>query len=478
MASISSPGIGSGLDVNTIVSQMMAVEKRPLQLLQTSASSLDAKISSYGQVKSALSALYDAANGLMGSSVWQSKQFATTDKDAVTGSVSTAAVAGNFSLQVTALASSQSLASGSFASGAVMGSAGTLSLQTGRWDAVGTGFTAAGAKVDISIAATDTLADVAGKINGANAGVSAVVVKGTNGDQLLVRGTKTGQENGFSMSVLDDGPPPAPPAPGSALNKLVYDQASVSAAQAGIMSRTVKASDATFTINGIEATSATNTVADVVPGVTLNLLKTTTTPVEVTVSADKKAVRDKVEAFQQAYNKINTLLADLTRYDQSSKTAQPLQGDSTATGLQNALRGLLGRPDATGTYFTNVGLELQRDGSLSINAGKLDAALNDLPKLEQTLTASTGNAATDGLVTRMRDFVFGANGVEGNITGRSKALEAAKKRNQSEQETMSLRLEQRQKNMLKQYQALDAKLGSMGSLNSFMTSQISQWNKS
>ena len=244
------------------------------------------------------------------------------------------------------------------------------------------------------------------------------------------------------------------------------------------MSRTVKASDATFTINGIEATSATNTVADVVPGVTLNLLKTTTTPVEVTVSADKKAVRDKVEAFQQAYNKINTLLADLTRYDQSSKTAQPLQGDSTATGLQNALRGLLGRPDATGTYFTNVGLELQRDGSLSINASKLDAALNDLPKLEQTLTASTGNAATDGLVTRMRDFVFGANGVEGNITGRSKALEAAKKRNQSEQETMSLRLEQRQKNMLKQYQALDAKLGSMGSLNSFMTSQISQWNKS
>ncbi len=223
---------------------------------------------------------------------------------------------------------------------------------------------------------------------------------------------------------------------------------------------------------------ALGTVADVVPGVTLNLLKTSTTPVEVTVSADKKAVRDKIEAFQQAYNKINALLADLTRYDQGTKKAQPLQGDSTATGLQNALRGLLGRSDATGTYFTNVGLELQRDGSLSINATKLDAALNDLPKLEKTLTASTGNAATDGLVTRMRDFAFGANGVEGNITGRSKALEAAKKRNESDQDAMSLRLEQRQKNLLKQYQSLDAKLGSMSSLSSFMTSQVSQWNKS
>ena len=477
MASISSPGIGSGLDVNTIVSQMMAVEKRPLQLLQTSASSIDTKISSYGQIKSALSALYDAANGLMGSSTWQSKQFSTSEKDVLSGSAATAAGAGNFSVQVTALASSQSLASGSFASGAVMGSAGQLSQQTGRWDAVGTGFTGAGAAVEISIEATDTLADVAGKINGANAGVSAVVVKGANGDQLLVRGAKTGQENGFSLSILEGGAPPAPPAPGSALNKLVYDQASVSAAQAG-MSRTATAKDAAFTINGIEASSATNTVTDVVPGVTLNLLKTSTTAVEVTVSADKKAVRDKIEAFQQAYNKINALLADLTRYDPGTKKAQPLQGDSTATGLQNALRGLLGRPNAAGTYFTNMGLELQRDGSLGTNTTKLDAALNDLPKLEQTLSASTGNPATDGLVTRIRDFAFGANGVEGNITGRSKALEAAKKRNESDQEAMSLRLEQRQKNLLKQYQALDGKLGSMSSLSSFMTSQVSQWNKS
>ena len=474
MTSISSPGIGSGLDVNTIVTQMMAVEKRPLQLLQTSASSIDTKISSYGQIKSALSALYDAANGLMGSSTWQSKQFSTSEKDVLSGSAATAAGAGNFSVQVTALASSQSLASGSFTSGAVMGAAGQLSLRTGRWDAVGTGFTGAGAAVEISIEATDTLADVAGKINGANAGVSAVVVKGANGDQLLVRGAKTGQENGFSLSVLEGG---APPPPSSALNKLVYDQASVSAEQAG-MSRTVTAKNAAFTVNGIDATSATNTVTDVVPGVTLNLLKTSTTPVEVTVSADKKAVRDKVEAFQQAYNKINALLADLTRYDPGTKKAQPLQGDSTATGLQNALRGLLGRPNAAGTYFTNMGLELQRDGSLGINTTKLDAALNDLPKLEQTLTASTGNPATDGLVTRIRDFAFGANGVEGNITGRSKALEAAKKRNESDQEAMSLRLEQRQKNLLKQYQALDGKLGSMSSLSSFMTSQVSQWNRS
>ena len=473
MASISSPGIGSGLDVNTIISQMMAIEKRPLQLLQSTASSIDTKISSYGQIKSALSGLYDAANGLMNSSTWQSKVFSTNDKDTITGTASTSAGAGNFSVKVNALASSQSLASGSFASSAVMGAAGQLKLQSGSWDAAGTSFTGAGAAVDISIEATDTLADVAGKINGANAGVSAVVVKGANGDQLLIRGAKTGDANGFALSVLEGG---APPAPGSALSKLVYDQSSVVAGQAG-MSRTVAAKNASFTINGIEAASATNTVTDVVPGVTLNLLKTSTTAVEVTIGEDKKVVRDKIEAFQQAFNKINALIADLTKYDQGTKKSQPLQGDSTATGLQNALRGLLGRADASGTFLTNVGLELQRDGSLSINATKLDAALNDLPQLEKTLTASTGNAATDGLITRIRDFAFAANGVEGNITGRSKGLEAAKKRNTEDQDAMSTRLEQRQKNLLKQYQMLDAKLGSMSSLSSFMAAQVSQWNK-
>lgn len=474
MSSISSPGIGSGLDVNSIVSQMMAIEKRPLQLLQSKVSNIETKISSYGQIKSALSALYDAANGLMNSSTWQSKQFSSSDKAVVTGTATTATVAGSFAIQVDALASNQSLASGSFASGSAMGTAGQLTLQTGRWNGAGTSFAGSGSAVNISIEATDTLADIAGKINGSDAGVSAVVVKGTTGDQLLVRSSKSGEENGFAISVEENG---GPALPGSTFNKLAYDPLSIAAGQAGMV-RTMSAQDASFSINGIQVASASNTVADAVPGLTLNLLKTSVSPVEVSVDTDKAAARTKVEGFQQAYNKLNALLADLTRYDQATNKAQPLQGDNTATGLRNTLRGLLGQPDASGTYFASLGLELQQDGSLSINATKLDTALTDLPKLEQTLTASSGNALTDGLVTRIRDFAFTANGVAGDITGRSKALEASKKRNLSDQEAMSMRLEQRQQNMLKQYQLLDVKLGTMSSLSSFMAAQVSQWNKS
>ena len=459
MATISSPGVGSGLNVNSIVSQMMSLEQRPLQLLQTKASGIETKISSYGQVKSAMSALYDAAKGLTNTDTWRGKEFGTSNDAVLKGSASSTAQAAQFSVQVNALAQAQSVASGSLGSGAAIGTAGTLILERGQWSADQGSFAGAGSAVSIQIDANDTLATIAGKINKENAGVSAVVVKGAGGDRLLLRGGKTGEENGFALSVSDPG-----------LGILAHDPASVAAGNGA--TRTQAAQDASFSINGIDARSANNTVEDVVPGVTLNLLKTSDKPVDINVSDDTKAIKEKLEAFKEAYNKLNAVISGLTRYDKASKKAQPLQGDGTIMALQSTLRGMIGNANGAGDYFSNLGLELQSDGSLAINSKKLEAAFKDLPKLEKTLTDGT-----DGLVTRMRDFAFQANGVEGKITGRSKALESALKGNQSDQDKLSTLLEQRQKSLLKQYQSLDAKMGSMSSLNSFISSQVSQWNR-
>ena len=201
-SSISSPGIGSGLDVSAIVSKMMELEQRPLDLLKTKATGIESKISSYGQIKSAMAALYDAAKGLTDLATWRGKQFTTGNKDVVTGSATSAATAASFSLQVNALAQAQSMASGSIASGATMGADGQITLQKGRWDDSGTGFTANGSdSIQISISASDTLADVAAKITNSGSGLTAVVLKSASGDRLLVRGSETGQDNGFSMSV-------------------------------------------------------------------------------------------------------------------------------------------------------------------------------------------------------------------------------------------------------------------------------------
>lgn len=467
---LSSAGVGSGLNVNDIVSKMMSLEQRPLTLLQAKVASTETKISSFGQVKAAMSALYDAANGLANLSTWRGKQVTTGDKGVVTGTATSTATAANFSLEVQSLAQAQALASGNFASGATMGADGLITVQKGRWS--GSDFAAGSADaVQISISATDTLADVAAKITNSGSGITAVVVKGSSGDRLLVRNTATGEENGFSMSVQGGS---------SALAGLAYDQALVASGQAG-MTRTADAKDAQLSINGMDVTSASNTVADVVPGVTLNLLKTTTAtgPVDISIGADKDALKGKVKAFQEAFNKINSLLRNLSAYDDKSKQSQPLQGDSAVRGLQSTLNSLTQQPGVGGATLTSLGLEMKLDSgfrnpTLSLDETKLDAALNDLAKLEQALT---GDGTTDGLITRIRDFAFAANGVNGDITTRTKGLELTKKSNEGAIEAMQLRLDQRQANMLKQYQMLDAKMASMNSLGSFLNAQVGQWNK-
>lgn len=460
MANISSPGIGSGLDVNAIVSQMMKIEQQPLQLLQTKASGIQTRISSYGQIKSAMAALYDAAKGLGDVGTWQAKQFTSGDESILKGSASSTAQAAQFSVKVNALAQSQSVSTQAFATGATMGASGTLTLQTGRWSADQSSFTGNGPSIGIQIDASDTLASVADKINQQNAGVSAVVVKSADGDRLLVRGSQTGEDSGFSLSVSDPG-----------LDALAHDPASVAGGSGA--TRTQAAQDASISVDGIDVRSASNTVKDVVAGVTLNLVKVSSQAVDISVGSDAKAVKDKVQAFADAYNKLNTLIADQTRYDPTTKKSQPLQGDGTILAVQGGLRGLIGTPNANGKYLSSFGLELQRDGSLSINATKLDAAMQDMPALQQALTGET-----TGLITRVRDFAFRANGVDGNITSRANALQNALKSNQSDQDRMSMLLDQRQKSMLRQYQALDANMASMSALNSFISSQVSQWNKS
>jgi flagellar hook-associated protein 2 len=461
MAGFSSLGIGSGLNVDSIITQTMKLERRPLDLLQAKINGTSTQISSYGQIKSAMSALYDAAKGLTDLDTWRSKQFTTGDKSFVTGSVTSAATAAGFSLEVNRLAKAQSLASGSFASGTTMGADGQITLQKGRWDAAGTSFAAdSSGAVNISIAATDTLGDVAAKITQSGAGITAVVVKDGQGERLLVRSTETGEENGFSMAASGGG------------------------ALAGLDGQAMaltKAVDAEFAINGMTVTSASNTVKEVVPGVTLNLLKTTPAgaPVDISVGSDKDAIKGKLKSFQEAFNKLNSLLRNLTAYDKDNKTSQPLQGDSTVRSLQSAMSSLMQQSGLDGATLASLGLEMKLDSSfknptLSLDDSKLDAALNDLPKLERVLT---GDGVTDGLITRIRDFAFAANGVNGDITTRTKGLEALKKSNESAVEAMELRLTQREQNLLKQYQALDAKMAGTSSLSSFLSAQIGQWNK-
>src|SRR5450830_921522 len=167
MATISSTGIGSGLDVNSIVSQLVAIEKTPLKTLALKATNTQNQISSFGQIQSQISALTDVATRISDATTWGGRIASSSNTSAATITVATTATATNFSLDVDALAQQQSVSSAAIAPGTMPG-AGTLTLQLGTWSVGATAFMAGtAAPVNVTVAATDTIAAIAAKINSA-----------------------------------------------------------------------------------------------------------------------------------------------------------------------------------------------------------------------------------------------------------------------------------------------------------------------
>lgn len=482
---ISSAGIGSGLDVNSIVSQLVNVEKQPLKLLQNKAAGLQSTLSAYGSVKSVLAGLQDAAKALLNTDTWKGKTFTSNNTAVVTGSASSTALATSFSLEVTNLAQTQSIRSAASTVGAAVGTSGRVDIELGQW--AGATFTPGSASaISVDISATDTLTQVASKINGKSAGVTAVVVRNGGNEQLLIRGNNTGDAAGFQIKAFepDPGDPDAPYLQvmgNTGLGKFSYydDTTPLSDAVIGGMTRTQAAQNANILVDGINVSTATNTVKDAVPGITLNLLAKTTAAAQITVGTDTEGVKAKLDAFVTAYNKVNSTLADLTKYDAASKKAGSLQGDSTAVGLQNLLRSMLGANGPAGTSIkrlSDIGMEVQRGGALTIDSTKLAAAMQDMSSLGTFFTA-TGGSNSSGMARRINDFVTTANGVGGQISTRSSSLQNAIRSNGKDQDRMNDHIAKKQAQLYAQFNALDTKMGSLSSLGSFMNQQVSNWNK-
>jgi len=263
MASISSPGIGSGLDVKSIVSQLVALEKQPLTQLKVQAASVQAKISVYGEMKSLISELSSAVGALNSLTTWNAVSASSSKPESVAVSATGGTAANSFSVRVDNLAQAQSYASASITGGGAIG-AGTLTIQPGSY---GTSpaypFTGAGAPINITVDADDTLADVASKINDLKGNVQATILNDGSGERLLLRSRDTGVNAGFQVSVTDSD---ANLGDYAGLSRILSAGASNSA------SITQYAENASITVNNsIAVTSSSNTFTNVVSGVTVTL---------------------------------------------------------------------------------------------------------------------------------------------------------------------------------------------------------------
>lgn len=481
MATLSSPGIASGLDVQGIVKQLVALEKTALQPLRTQASSFQTKLSTFGTIKSQVSALADAAAKLSTPAGWNSVMASASDASAVSVTANAGTPSMAMTIEVQRLARAQSTASETISPAGTGVGAGTLTIALGKWDS--SRFTAGVAPaVNITIEpGKDSLVQIAAQINKAGAGVSAMVLRDAEGERLLMRSTATGEANGFQIIAT---PPPAtgaegeePPVPGAetGLSRLTFNPAS----NVGWGSTSQAGEDALVTVNNVAIRSASNTLGDALPGLSLTLSKVTTAPVDITVRNDDEAVRKNVQAFVSAYNTLNATLTTATRYDAGTKTAGPLQGDSTAVGLQNALRGMM-RSVTPGGIFTrlvDVGIEAKAGGALDINTSKLTAALGKREDLQALFTAASTDPTARGFGLKVKTFAEGLLATDGMVNTKTTALQNAITRNGREQEKVNERAARTEVRLLAQYNAMDAAVGRLNGLGAFVSQQITLWNQ-
>jgi len=479
MATITSLGVGSGLDLNTIVTQLVALEKRPLQAMQTQAGTLNSQISLYGQVNSLFSSMQTAAQKLTGNTLWQASSVTSGDSGTVVVSGGDGAAVGSYAVTVEALAGNQTVAQNTpLAAATDLVGQGTLTLQLGSWDAGQANFTGkpSTSAVSISVSATDTLADLRDKINGVGAGVTASLVTDATGVRLALRSNDSGAANGFRLSVDDvdhsliDG---------AGLSRFAFDPP---ATTSGLVLKS-SGSNARATVNGIAVESATNDVTGAVDGVTLSLRKTTATPVNVAVSRDTSTISAGIKSFVDAYNALAGYLSTQTKYDAASKTGGPLQGDSTATSLQSQLRSVLNTPSGASSLYghlSDLGLQSQRDGTLTMDATKLGSALNThLDEVRKAFANSdTGTTSNNGFARRYDTLASQALGVDGTVTTRTAGLQKLVQLNSEAQDKLSARVDLFQQRLIAQYTALDANVAKLNALQSYVTQQIAQMNKS
>ncbi|MDP2367613.1 flagellar filament capping protein FliD [Rhodoferax sp.] len=467
MATISSPGIGSGLDVKSIVSQLVALEKQPLTKLKVQAATVNTKISAYGQIKSLVSTLSSAAGTLNSLTTWNAVSATSSNAKAVSASAIGGAAANSFSVQVTALAKAQSYASDTLPlpAGTPLGG-GTVTIQLGKWTNPSTFAPSVGvAPVDVTVAATDSVTEIASKINSANAGVSATVLNDAAGERLLLRSKSTGEEFGFQLTVADD-------------DTVNTDAAGLSRLVAG--ASTQYAANAAATINGsIPVTSATNTFANVISGVTLTVAELTTTAAEITISQDKSVITKAIDGFVAAYNAVNGILNEATKYDPATKSAGLLQGDATAIGLQSALRGIL-QSTTSGSAFArlaDIGITQQLGGELAADSTKLNKALENLDAVKSLFRIDNGNPLTNGVALKFKTFSQGLLATDGFFQSKDASLKRSLDLNGKDQQRVGEKVNRVEAQLNRRYSALDVQLSSLNALNAYVTQQVAQWNR-
>jgi flagellar hook-associated protein 2 len=428
---ITTTGIGSGLDVESIVTSLMNVEKKPLTAVATEKTAYQSQISAYGTLKSALSTFQTAVSALSTASKFNAQTVSSGNTSVFTATANGTASLGDYAVTVNQLAKSQKLSSVGFTNTTDTVGTGTLTIGFGTYAATGNTFTPNAAKSDVTItidSSNNTLAGVRDAINATNSSVSATIVNDGTTNRLVVTSKDTGEVNSLKISVTDSGDASNTDAAG--LSRLAFDP-TASAGTGKNMTQMQAAKNALLDIDGIAVVKSSNTVTDAISGVTLNLLTTSASSANLGVTSNTDSVKTSVTAFVDAYNKLDTTLRSLTKYDETGKASGALLGDATARSVINQVKAVMTKAIASGNTINSlsqIGVSFQRDGKLALDSTKLSNAMtsnfSDIAAVFATSGKSTnpvvsysGNTSKTQAGSYAVTFTMTGGSLQGTING-------------------------------------------------------------
>ncbi|MEM9401845.1 MAG: flagellar filament capping protein FliD [Pseudomonadota bacterium] len=451
MTGIISTGIGSGLDIQSIVTQLVAAEGAPVEgQLARREATVQSKLSAFGSLKASLSTLQSAAEGIATQEDILKRKVTSADEESFTAEITGTASPANYAIEVINVASAQRLTSGVFADSTATVGTGTLTLTVGT------------DSVDIEVAQGDnSLSAIRDAINGSaeNPGVSATIVNADAGSYLILTAEKTGTGNEITVTQTGgDG----------GLSALEYD----SSTGLGSLTESQAADDARIRIDGFEVQSSTNTFAAAIDGVSIEVLQGTEgTTRNLLVENDFDATKTEISRFVTAYNSLVDLNQTLTAFDQDSGSAGALLGDATLRGIVNQVRNEMNSAvSGAGGVFNllgDIGIELQLDGKFTIDQAALDDALDqDFSRVGQLFTSE------DGFATRLAATTETFLQSDGILQIRTDGLDSQVERINEQRERLELRLTSLEERLFRQYNALDSLLAELSNTSTFLNAQL------
>ncbi|CAN7706623.1 flagellar filament capping protein FliD [Cupriavidus necator] len=465
MATISSIGIGSNLQLSTLLDQLQKAEQAPLDAINAQAKSYQTKLSAYSQLQSVLSAYQAAAKKLSDATTFGAVKATLGTPDVMSVSTAANAVPGNYSITVGALATAQSLVSGNVANQKAAIGGGELVFDFG--EALATGGAATSTK-KVTIPADSSLESMRDAINKAGIGVTASIINDGSASpyRLVLTSDKTGTQATMRVSSTDP-----------ALNNVIaFDPAA--AAGVNKMEQKVPPANATLKINGIDVVSQSNAVVDASQGVTMNLAKTGTTTLVVT--RDNDAIKTSVQALVTAYNNIQSTAKSLTAFDTKAGTSSALTGDGTLRSIQSSLRTMLGgaMDDGNGGKITliDVGISFNKDGTMALDSTKLTKALNDnLGGVTAMFSSTTGSG---GLGKQASDYIDSLTKTDGALKSAQDGITKTLKDLEGDYTRVQDRVTATIDRYKAQFTQLDLVVAQMNRTSSYLTQQFNALNNS